>query len=168
MKGTVCAGDNQDTSTYAFSPKITLSETDTLFVMGVNHNLLGNSSYISLDIYNATKAAGVASASQKNPSATGFDSGVLTGSAQAVWQELGLYGMASDSLKAALPNLYVALVSRNCSVATTYCVSPEGDTLVPANTPINIYERSYINPGATAGATANVMVYPSVVSAGFE
>ena len=167
-KGTICAGDNQDTSTYAFSPKITLSEADILFIVGVNHNLVNNSSYISLDIYNATDAAGVASSSQANPIAVGFDSGVLTGSAEAVLRELGIYSTASNLLKAVLPNLYVALVSKNCSVATTYCVSLEGDTLIPANVPINAYERSYINPGATTGANTNVMVYPNVVSAGFE
>ena len=43
-KGTICAGDNQDTSTYAFSPKITLSEIDILFIVGVDRNLLDNSS----------------------------------------------------------------------------------------------------------------------------
>lgn len=74
-KGTICLGDNQDTSTYAFSPKVILSDTDIVFVAGVNHNLLNNSSYIALDIYNATESAGVASASQTNPDATGFDSG---------------------------------------------------------------------------------------------
>jgi hypothetical protein len=167
-KGTICAGDNQDTSTYAFSSKITLSETDTLFVVGINHNLLNNASYISLDIYNARDASGVASSSQTKPEAVGFDSGVLTGSAEAVLRELGLYSTASDSLKAALPKLYVALVSKSCSVARTYCVSLDGDTLIPADVPINIYERSYINPGATTGADTNVMVYPNVVSAGFE
>ena len=167
-KGTICAGDNQDTSTYAFSPKITLSETDTLFIVGVNHNLLGNSSYISLDIYNATDAAGVASSSQTNPGAVGFNSGVLTGSAKAVLLRLGIYGSASRALKMTLPNLYVALVSKNCSVATAYCVNLDGNTLIPANAPINIYERSYINPGTTTGADTNVMVYPNVVSAGFE
>jgi hypothetical protein len=67
-----------------------------------------------------------------------------------------------------LPNLYVALVSKNCSVATAYCVNLDGNTLIPANAPINIYERSYINPGTTTGADTNVMVYPNVVSAGFE
>jgi hypothetical protein len=70
-KGTIRAGDNQDTSTYPFSPKITLSETDTLFVAGINHNLLNNSSYISLDIYNASDAARVASSSETNPDAVG-------------------------------------------------------------------------------------------------
>jgi hypothetical protein len=86
-KGTICAGDNEDTSTYAFSPKITLSDIDILFIAGVDYNLLDNSSYILLDIYNATDAAGVASSSQTNPVAVGFNSGVLTGSAEAVLRE---------------------------------------------------------------------------------
>jgi len=167
-KGTICLGDNQDTSTYAFSAKINLTDTDTLFVVGVNHNLLGNSTYVALDVYNANETAGVADTSQTNPVATGFNSGVLTGSAQAVLQDLGLYDMASDLLKAALPDLYVALVSRNCSVAAMYCVNLDGDTLIPPATPLNIYERAYVNPGTTTGANTNVMVYPSVVSPGFE
>jgi hypothetical protein len=168
QKGTICAGDNQDSSTYAFSPSIILSDTDIVFVAGVNHNLLNNSSYIALDINNAAETAGVASASQSNPDATGFDSGILTGSAQAVLQELGLYNMASSSLVAALPNLYVALVSRTCTIATAYCVNLNGDSLIPANAAIKIFERSYINPGTTTGANTNIMVYPNVVSAGAQ
>jgi hypothetical protein len=167
-KGTICLGDNQDSSTYAFSPNIILSGTDIVFVAGVNHNLLNNSSYIALDINNAAESAGVASGSQTNPDATGFDSGTLTGSAKAVLQELGLYNMASSSLVAALPDLYVALVSRTCTVATPYCVNLNGDSLIPANAAIKILERSYINPGTTTGANTNVMVYPNVVSAGVE
>jgi hypothetical protein len=167
-KGTICLGDNQNTSTYAFSRNIILSDTDIVFVAGINHNSLNNSSYIALDINNATESAGVASASQTNPDATGFDSGILTGSARAVLQDLGLYNMASSSLVAALPNLYVTLVSRTCNVATTYCLNLNGDSLIPANAPIKIFERSYLNPGTTTGADTNIMVYPNVVSAGLE
>jgi hypothetical protein len=167
-KGTVCLGDNEDTSTYAFSAEVTLSDTDTLFVAGINHNQLNNSSYLSLDIYNATQFAGVASTAQTNPSATGFNSGTLTGSAQAVLQDLGLYASASDALKAALPDLYVTLVSKNCSVATAYCVDLKGDTLLQAGVPINIYERQYVHPGTTAGANTNVMIFPNVISPGFD
>jgi hypothetical protein len=47
-------------------------------------------------------------------------------------------------------------------------VSLNGDLLIPANAPIKIYERSFINPGTTTGANTNVMVYPNVVSAGVE
>ena len=49
-----------------------------LFVAGVDHNQLGNSSYISLSIYNAAEAAGIASSSQANVNAVGFNSGSFT------------------------------------------------------------------------------------------
>lgn len=56
----------------------------------------------------------------------------------------------------------------DCTVATAYCVNLNGDSLIPANAPIKIFERSYINPGTTTGANPNVMVYPNVVCAGVE
>jgi hypothetical protein len=62
----------------------------------------------------------------------------------------------------------IALVYRTCTVATAYCVNLNGDSLIPANSAIKIFERSYINPGTTTGANTNVMVYPNVVSAGVE
>ena len=92
----------------------------------------------------------------------------MTGSAQGVLQDLGLYASASDALKAALPDLYVTPVSKNCSVAMAYCVDLDGDTVIPAGVPINVYERQYVHPGTTAGANTNVMIFPNVVSAGFN
>jgi hypothetical protein len=166
--GTICAGDNQDTYTYALSPKIQLGSNDTMVVAGVNHNLFSNSSYISLAIYNAAEAAGVASASQTNPDAVGFDSGSLTGSAEAVLRELGLYNQASTALKAALPRLYVSLISRNCSYALNYCVSLDGTTLIPAGANINMYERAYLRPGDTTAADLNNMLRPYVISGGIQ
>jgi hypothetical protein len=170
-KGTICAGDNQDTSTYAFSPSFDLSSNSILFVAGVDHNQAANSSYISLAIYNAQESAGIASSSQSNYSAVGFNSGSLSGgSAQAVLQALGLYNSASSTLKAALPQLYVSLVSNNCNtIATAYCInlSPNGSPLLPnTSTPINMYERSYIRPGDTTAADTNIMVYPMVIGPG--
>jgi hypothetical protein len=174
-KGTICAGDNQDTSTYAFSPNFALSSNSILFVAGVDHNQAGNSSYISLAIYNAQESAGIASSSQSNFSAVGFNSGSLTGSdstigsAQAVLQALGLYNFASPALKTALPKLYVSLVSKSCTIATQYCINLNGNTLIPDTTPatpINMYERSYLRPGDTTAADTNVMVYPQVIGPG--
>jgi hypothetical protein len=179
-KGTICAGDNQDTSTYAFSPNFLLSSTSILFVAGVDHNQAGNSSYISLAIYNAQESAGVASSSQSNFSAVGFNSGSLTGSdstvgsAQAVLQALGLYNSASPALKAALPKLYVSLVSNSsnsCAIAVQYCVdlskvSPAITPPITPTTPINMYERSYIRPGDTTAADTNIMVYPQIIGPG--
>lgn len=177
QKGTICAGDNQDTSTYAVSARFDLSATSILFVAGVDHNRLNNSSYVSLSIYNADEAAGVASASQANFDAVGFNSGHLTGSgngtssAEAVLRELGLYDASSPALKSALPSLYVSLVSKNCSIAMEFCVDLKGNSLIPDTTPptsINMYERSYIRPGDTTGADNNVMVYPRVIGPGKE
>jgi hypothetical protein len=174
-KGTICAADNQDTSTYAFSPNFDLSNDSILFVAGVDHNKFNNSSYISLSIYNAAQMAGIASSSQTNYSAVGFNSGSLTGSDEAinsaeyVLREIGLYDSASDILKLALPNLYINLVSKNCSIAIEYCIDLDGNSLIPDTnppTPINMYERSYIRPGATTGASPNVMVYPRVIGPG--
>ena len=176
-KGTICAGDDQDTSTYAFSPKFDLSSNSILFIAGVNHNNFSNSSYISLSIYNAAEMAGIASSSQTNFNAVGFNSGSLTGSdagvssAESVIRELGLYASASTMLKAALPNLYISLISKNCTIATRYCVNLNGNSLIPDTTPptpINIYERSYIRPGDTTAANTNIMVYPRVIGPGKE
>lgn len=174
-KGTICAGDNQDTSTYAFSPKFDLSSSSILFIAGVDHNKLNNSSYISLDVYNAAESAGIASSSQANFSAVGFNSGNLTGSqnaigsAEAVVRELGIYHSASKMLKLALPNLYISLLSKNCTIAKEYCINLSGNTLIPDTTPptpINIYERSYLRPGDTTAANTNIMVYPRVIGPG--
>jgi hypothetical protein len=176
-KGTICAGDDQDTSTYAFSPKFDLSNNSILFIAGVNHNYFSNSSYISLSIYNAAEMAGIASSSQTNFNAVGFNSGSLTGSdtgissAESVIRELGLYSSASLILKGALPNLYISLISKNCTIATQYCVNLNGNSLIPDTTPptpINIYERSYIRPGDTTAADTNIMVYPRVIGPGKE
>jgi len=174
--GTLCAGDNQDTSNYPNSPDFYLSSNSVLFVAGVDHNQFNNSSYISLSIYNAKEFAGIASSSQANVNAVGFNSGSLTGSdqtvgsAQSVLQTLGLYDSATPTLKSVLPKLYVALVSKNCStvpVSAQYCINLNGDTLIPDDkTPISIFERSYIRPGDTNGADVNVMVLPQVIGPG--
>ena len=167
-KGTICDGDNQDTYTYALSPKVQLGANDTMVVAGLNHNLFSNSSYISLAIYNAAEAAGVASVSQTNPEAVGFNAGNLTGSAEAVLRDLGLYNNASAALKLALPKLYVSLISRNCSYATSYCVSLDGTNLIPAGANINMYERAYLRPGDTTAADVNNMLRPRLVSGGIQ
>lgn len=167
-KGTICAGDNQDTYTYAVSPKIQLGANDTMVVAGLNHNLFSNSSYISLAIYNASESAGVASASQTNAEAVGFNQGTLGGSAEAVLRELGLYNNASAALKLALPKLYVSLIARNCTYATNYCVNLQGTSLIPAGANIDMYERAYLRPGDTTSADLNNMLRPRVISGGIQ
>ncbi len=169
-KGIICAGDSQDTSTYAISKNVLLSSTSSVFVAGVDHNQTGNSSYYSISIYNAAIQAGVQSASQSNASAVGFNSGNLTGSAEVVLRELGIYDSASTVLKLALPNLYVAVVSKDCTIATQtgHCISLMGDTLIPAGVAINMYERSYLRPGDTTAANNNIMVYPKMIGPGIQ
>jgi hypothetical protein len=167
-KGTICLGDSQDTYTYAISPNVRLSGADTLVVAGVNHNAMANASYISLAIYNAAIATGVASASQTNPDAVGFDKGTLTGSAEAVLRELNRYDDASPALKAALPKLYVSLVARDCIHAKPYCVSLQGTAMIPEGDNINVYERAYLRPGDTTSADLNGMLRPRMISGGIQ
>ena len=163
-KGTICAGDNADTSTYAHSRKFQLT-TMPAFVAGINHNRLKNASYISLSVYNIDQGQGVASSSETDMDAVGFNSGTLDDSAEAVLKELGLYEKASNSLKLVLPKMYVSLVSRQCDIAEQYCIDLQGTSLIPLESNINVDERSYINPGTTTGANSNTMVYPRVIIA---
>jgi hypothetical protein len=98
----------------------------------------------------------------------GFNKGTLTGSAEAVLRELGLYNLASPALKLALPKLYVSLISRNCAYATNYCISLDGTSLIPAGANIDMYERAYIRPGDTTSADLNNMLRPRVISGGIQ
>lgn len=162
--GTICAGDNQDTDAYRFSILSGLSDAQEAILVGVNHAVTNNASYISLGVYNSADFTGVADTSQTNPAVVGFDSGNLTGSAAAVLQELGLYDMASPSLQADLPSLFVTFVSRSCPYAPTYCINLEGTTLLPETVPVGIIMRSYLKPGGTNGANPDIMVNTHVIT----
>jgi hypothetical protein len=156
--GTNCLGDDQDTSTYAYLPLRGLGLEETAFVVGVNHNVpdLNNTRFVSVGVYNGDNASGVASASQTNPQAAGFDSGSLSGSAEGILRALGIsIPPEYTSLIANLPNLYVAAVARNINnptiaAASQYAINLEGASLVPENVPLTITERSYIVPGRSA------------------
>ncbi len=66
------------------------------------------------------KSSGVASASQTNPQAVGFDSGSLDGSAQGVLQALGIsIPPEYTNLMVNLPNLYVVAVARDIASAAS-------------------------------------------------
>jgi hypothetical protein len=167
-KGTICNGDNQDTSTYAIKKLTMLGATETAFIVGVNHNALNNTYYISDDISNADTSSGVASSSQTNLNAVGFDSGILTGSAEAVLAALNI--TVPDPLKASLPYLYITFIARNCNnpaiaAAQKYCINLMGNSLIPATSAISITERSYIRPGTATGGNVNIMLYPAIVAA---
>jgi hypothetical protein len=124
-----------------------------------------------VDINNASNASGVAAASQTNPTAAGFDSGFLTGSAQQVLTALGITIPPGDTeLTANIANFYVTFIARNCNNATiaaanAYCIDLMGSSLIPLADPISIFERSYVVPGRTAGGYPPAMVYPYIIAA---
>ena len=171
--GTNCLGEDQDTSTYALLRLGMLGSEETAFVVGVNHNLpdINNTRYVSVEIYNDDDATGVASASQINPQAVGFDRGSLNGSAQGILDalEISIPPNYTD-LIINLPNLYVAAIARDINnptiaPASQYTLNLKGISLVPQNAPLLITERSYIVPGTTAGGNVDSMLYPLVVAA---
>ena len=171
--GTSCLGDDQDTSTYAALPVRDLQLEETAFVVGVNHNVpnLNNTRYVSLAVYNAARGFGVASSSQTNPQAVGFDTGSLNGSAEGVLQALGIsIPPEYTDLMANLPNLYVTAIARDINNPTIgparqYAIDLKGTSLVPIDATLVITERSYIVPGTTTGGDVNGMLYPLVVAA---
>ncbi len=171
--GTNCEADNQDTSTYAFLTLQTLGLEETAFIVGANHSVaeLNNNRYVSVDIYDAANSSGVASTSQTNPTAVGFDSGNLTGSATAVLNALGIPIPGGDTaLIQNIDKLYLTFIARDCAnptvaAASAYCINLMGTTLIPLAHPISVTERSYVLPGTTTGANVDDMVYPIVVAA---
>ena len=171
--GTDCLGDDQDTSTYALLPLRTLGLQEAVFIVGVNHNRpdLDNTRYVSIAVYDADEQKGVASASQTNSRAVGFESGTLNGSARGVLDALKISIPSNYAdLIANLPNLYVAPMARNIdnptiAPASQYTINLEGTSLLPRDAPLLITERSYIVPGTTAGGNVDDMLYPLVVAA---
>ena len=175
LYGTDCEGDNQDTSTYAtlIESSVILAPTDTAFIAGVNHSDIkqNNNIYLSVDIYNAADASGVASSSQTNVTALGFNSGNLTGSAAQILTLLGIEIPVNDiELTENISRLYATFVTRDCSnqtikAANKYCINLKGTSLIPLTAPISITERSYIVPGTTTGGYVPEMVYPYIIAA---
>jgi hypothetical protein len=173
--GVDCEGDNQDTSTYAtlINYVLLLGPEETAFIAGVNHSVesVNNNHYLSVDIYNASNSSGVAGASQTNPTAAGFDSGFLTGSAQHVLTALGITIPPEDTaLTDNIAKLYVTFMARNCNNATiaaakAYCIDLMGRSLIPLDDPISIVERSYVVPSRTTGGYPPNMVYPYIIAA---
>jgi len=171
--GVNCLGDSQDTNTYNFTNLRTIDPQETAFVVGVNHAVpqLNNARYVSVGVFNAANESGVASASQTNPQAIGFDSGSLDGSAKGILKALGIaIPPAYTALKANLSNLYAVAVARNINNSTIapaaqYAIDLKGTSLIPLNTPIQIQGRAYICPGTTAGGNVAFMLNPLIVVA---
>jgi len=163
-KGSSCLGDNQDTDAYRLGVIGTLIGKKVAFVSGVNHARLNNADYVSLAVYNTEDFAGVASASQSNPKAVGFNHGSLSGSAKGVLKALGIYHQASAKLKSQLADLYVAMLSRSCEGAVSrYCIELSDTQLLPEASRISVTQRAYLKPGQTSGANPDVLLAPIVV-----
>jgi len=160
--GMNCAGDNQDTDAYRFGSIGELASGRTAIMVGVDQSAVQAASYMSLSFYDATVFSGFASLVQTNAQATGFLQGTLRGSAEATLKALGLYPLASPRLRAKLPELYVAMLSRQCPVALGSCLQLDPDK-VSLDTPINVIQRAYLQPGATTGASPNGMVTPVLI-----
>ncbi len=171
--GTLCQGDNQDTSTYAALTLKNLGPQETAFIAGVNHNVvhLNNTHYVTVDIYNTSDLTGVGGISQTNPIAAGFNSGVLTGSAQAVLKTLKISISENyHELKKNIESLYITFIARNINNPTIksiskYGINLQGTSLVPAGNAISVAERSYVVPCTTTGGDLNYMLYPIVIAA---
>jgi hypothetical protein len=160
--GNNCLGDSQDTDAYRLGAVGTMSNRQMAIVAGVNATQTGNASYTSLAINDVETFTGVASLSQTNPDAVGFNSGSLTGSAEQLLIDLGLYGHASAQLKSDLPYLYAAIVARSCSYTSRNCIAID-NTEIPANHHVSITQRAYIKPGQSTSASPDAMLNPLVI-----
>ncbi len=160
--GNNCLGDSQDTDAYRLGSVGALSARQMAIVAGVNSTQTGNASYTSLAINDVETFTGVASLSQTNAAAVGFNSGSLTGSAEQLLTDLGLYDRTSAQLKNDLPYLYSAIVARSCSYTTRNCLAI-GTADIPTNHHVSITQRAYIKPGQTTSADPDTMVNPVVI-----
>jgi hypothetical protein len=171
LKG--CWADAQDTDTYRTAVVGTL--THTAAVVGVDSTKTGNASYISIGVYRNDTQEGVAALSEVNAAQVGFDNGGLSGSASSLVNALyasKLISAPSATLTAALPYLYVALVSRDCAsgsnplpffCGTNYTYYLDGQT-VPAQTGISLTHRAYVHPGDTNGPNPYYLLSPVVLN----
>ncbi len=171
--GTNCLRDTQDTDSYRFGNPGKLDRT--IVVVGVNGAYTGNSTYTSLGIARADLFEGISTLAQTNPTATGFSSGTLGGSASDLVATLvaaGQIPQPSQQLTAALPNLYVGIITRACAspsdpsapffCAKNYTVNVD-ETEVPANVAIQTVQRNYILPGQPTGANPYYVATPIVL-----
>ncbi len=166
QQGTTCGADEQDSAAYWGANPGPLAASQLMFVDGVDHTVTNNATFVSIGASDAHEGAGVAEAAQTNPTATGFTSGTLTGSAAQVLKDLGLYSKASSKLIQALPDLFVTIFTRPCS-GPVYCTAYYTTTLTTAEVPyqdnISITERAYVLPGYPTGANPDYLLDPYVI-----
>ncbi len=171
-----CYEDTQDTAPYNTSIVGTLNDKNgnIAFLVGVNHAspAVNNATYVSVGVYDGGSLQpqsfdfglleGVASLSQTNPDAAGFDSctnastdptksNCLNGSALQVWKDIGQPSGARGSLNSTtVANLYVATVARDTYCAAggaglPFCSSAyvtAGYTITPITPPSGVTNKS--------------------------
>jgi hypothetical protein len=164
--GTTCGADEQDSGAYWGANPGPLAAGQLMLVDGVDHTVTNNATFVSIGANDAHEGAGLAEAAQTNPTATGFTSGTLTGSAAQVLKDLGLYSKASSKLIAALPDLFVTIFTRPCT-GQIYCTASYTTTLTTSQAPyqdsISITERAYVLPGYFSGANPDFLLDPYVI-----
>lgn len=129
---------------------------EVLAVVGVNHARTGNSTYVSLGIYDASIWQGIKAVSQAldypNP-------GPLNDSAKGFFDLLG--GVPANLAGIDLAKFYVHIVARpnvgldQDLVDSLYCTEvveagSSDDVVLPTTKPIRISERAYLNPDPAA------------------
>jgi hypothetical protein len=170
QKATDCRRITDDTDAYRSTSIGQLRET--AIVVGIDNTQTGNAHYISLGVNRADVFKGIYSLSQTNPQATGFASGTLRGSASDFVADLvarGLIPVPSLTLTNALPKLYVAIITRDCSAGSTKFFCSKDYTVkidsvdIPVDTSIVLTRRAYIHPGDTNGANPRYLLSPVVI-----
>jgi hypothetical protein len=171
VKGTNCMRDTQDTDSY----RVTVLPTSlkhTAIVVGVDSTQTGNGSYIGVGVTDYSLLEGVTSLAQTNPQVIGFASGSLTGSASDLVATLSATGQIpapSPTLAAALPNLFVALATRNCPAGATAPICAKQYTMnvdataLPTSHAVQLTRRTYVHPGDTNGPNPDFILPTRVI-----
>ena len=142
-QGTVCFGDNSDT-TYIASIPIRLSDQpqDFLIVVGINHHATGKASYMNLGVYHFKRLMGIGAV-------TGDD---LAGSADRY-----------------LPNhplrryLYAYKFARHCQGEADCFPVPTEEIGVPLDDALNFIERAYLELATRTGPLSSQLLIPQVL-----
>lgn len=170
-----CLGVSLDTETYRTTSARPLGSDDVWAIVGVNHNKVGNSSYISLGLYDAEQLMGILSVSQ----GTGPDSGKLDNSVNAYFNgslppELAHIG--EEQLK----QFYIHFFARSFAALPENAQNEELHTIIadgeynacePALVPtfptakdVRFMQRAYLDPTGTVGTDPTKNLSPILVS----
>jgi hypothetical protein len=167
---TNCLRDTQDTDAYRVWNIGKLQ--DTAIIAGVESTQTGNATYTSVGVFRQDVFMGISSLSQTNPDAAGFAGGTLAGSASDFIADLvasGVIPPPSPTLAAALPKLFVAIVTRECPTADAAPFCGKGYTVnvgedqIPLDTAVVLSHRAYIHPGSTNGPNPHFLLSPRII-----